>query len=442
MPDSRSRRVVVTGLGLISPLGNDKTKFWNALRAGKSGIRPLKSVPTDALPISSGGEAREFTGHISEFGELDSNQKKAIRKGLKIMCREIQMGVAASQLAFQDSKLPFDAIDRERTGVVFGSDHIMTMPKEFEEGVRSCLASPKEFQFEEWAEHGLTKVTPLWLLKYLPNMPACHVAIYNDLRGPNNSITVKEASSNLALAEAFCTIQRGHADVILGGATGSRVHPIKTVHVALQEELAAENGDPTKISRPFDANRSGMVVGEGSAALVLEEMNHAEKRGAGILAEVVGFGSSAVIDRNSLARRDVAVANAMWQALRSAQLAPEDIGHVNAHGASSVKGDRDEAIAIKHVFGERKEPVPVVAPKSSFGNIGAGGGVLELIASIQALQRGTLFSTLNYDTPDPVCPISVVTSNECPVGSSVMNINVTLQGQASALILKVVPGQS
>ncbi len=438
MPELRSRRVVITGMGLIGPLGNDLSVFWSALRGGQSGIRPLTSVPTNYLPIVSGGEAVDFTGHISEFGELTATQKKSIRKGLKVMCREIQMGVAASQLALQDAGLSPESIDQDRTGVVFGSDYIMTMPAEFEAGIRNCFAKPDGFRFDQWADQGLTKVTPLWLLKYLPNMPACHVAIYNDLRGPNNSITVREASSNLALAEAYCTIQRGHADTILSGATGSRVHPIRTLHVALQEELAIENGNPAKLSRPFDGHRTGMVVGEGAAALIMEEYESAKARGANVLAEVVGYGSSAVIDRRSLAKRQQAVANAMRQALERAQMKPEDIGHVHAHGISTVQGDREEARAIGEVFAERADAVPVVAAKSYFGNIGAGGGTLELIASILAMRDGTLFSTLNFEVPDPECPIAVVRSGNVPAGTSVMNVSVTPQGQAAVLLVRLI----
>ncbi len=433
---SSTRRVVITGMGLVGPLGNQKDRFWSSLTESVSGIRPLASIPTDSLPISYGGEATEFTGHISEFGELEGAQKKAIRKGLKVMCREIQMGVAASQLALQDAKLAFDDIDRDRTGVVFGSDYIMTNPAEFEAGVRSCVTDGETFDFESWAEQGLPKVTPLWLLKYLPNMPACHVAIYNDLRGPNNSITVREASANLAIAEAFCTIERGHADAIISGATGTRVHPIKTIHVSLQEEFAMENGDPTKVSRPFDSKRTGIVVGEGAGALILEELSHAEKRGATPLAEVVGFGSSTVIDRSSVAQRQTAVENAARQALRSADMSPQDIGHINAHGSSSVRGDREEAQAIQTVFGEHASKVPVVAPKSATGNTGAGSGAMELIASILALQTGTLFPTQNFETPDPECPLNVVTDTTTPAGMAAMNINVTPQGQAAALIVK------
>ena len=429
------RRVVVTGMGLVGPLGNDKGTFWSSLVSGVSGVRALRSIPTESLPVKAGGEATDFTGHISEFGDLESTQKKAIRKGLKVMCREIQMGVAACQLAFQDAGVVLDAIDRERTGVVYGSDYIMTDPMEFESGVRACVSSDGDFVFDQWAEQGLTKVTPLWLLKYLPNMPACHVAIYNDLRGPNNSITVREASANLALAEAFCTIERGHADMIVSGATGTRIHPIKSVQVSLQEELA-QGETPEALSRPFDAARTGVVVGEGAGSLVLEELAAAEKRGATPLAEVIGFGSSTVIQKNSVADRVTATKNALQQALRSSGLTVDDVGHVNAHGLSTIQSDRDEAAAISAVFADRQEPIPVVAPKSATGNTGAGGGAMEVIASIQALGAGHLFPTQNFTTADPECPINVVTNAETPAGATAININVTAQGQASAIVVR------
>ncbi len=436
MIDPSTRRVVITGMGLVSPLGNDPVAFWNALTSGTSGVRRLESIPIDYLPIQCGAEALEFTGRIEDFGPLEPNQKKTIRKGLKVMCREIQMGVAASQRALSDAGLKFGSIDGERAGVVYGSDYIMTKPSEFTDGIRSCLNDRHEFEFSQWAEHGLTKVTPLWLLKYLPNMPACHVAIYNDFRGPNNSITVREASSNLALAEAYCTIARGNADLMVSGATGSRVQPIRTIHVALQEELATGNGNAAALSRPFDLHRSGMVVGEGAAAMVLEEYESAQTRGANILAEIVGYGSSTVIDRRSIARRGQALVNAMRQALRSAGMTPDEIGHLHAHGAATRQSDVDEAMAIKTVFGDRKEPVPVEAAKSYFGNLGAASGVIELMSSVLALRHGKLFPVLNYETPDPECPIAVVRTSE-PAGGSVLNVNVTPQGQASAVIVRL-----
>jgi 3-oxoacyl-[acyl-carrier-protein] synthase II len=267
-------------------------------------------------------------------------------------------------------------------------------------------------------------------------MPASHVAIYNDLRGPNNSLTHREAASNLAVTEAFQTISRGQADIILAGATGTRLHPMKTVHVLQQEEVAVGNGDPAKISRPFDRHRTGMVLGEGAGTVVLEELASAQARGATIHAEIVAGASSSVADRNLVAHRDQAMANALSAALRNARLKPEQIGHLHAHGLSTRSGDVEEAWAIRQVFGDRPEPLPVVAAKSYFGNLGAGGGLVELVASVMALGHGRLFPILNYEDPDPECPVAGVTEPGADPGSSFVNLNVTPQGQASAVIVR------
>ena len=232
------RRVVITGMGIISPLGNSCADLWAAVSQGGSGVDLIQRLPTEHLPSDVGGEARQFTGNIDEFGELDKKVKRAIKKGLKLMCREIQMGVAASQLALADAGLGPESYDPDRIGTMFGSDYIITEPFEYARGVKNCLAADGQFNFASWAEHGLTEVEPLWLLKYLPNMPASHVAIYNDLRGPSNSITVREASAYLAIAEATKTIQRGSADIMVAGATGSRIQLLRTIHLSLQEQLA------------------------------------------------------------------------------------------------------------------------------------------------------------------------------------------------------------
>src|SRR5688572_15012645 len=180
-----ARRVVITGLGVICPLGNTPQKLWEALSSGTSGVGPLASLPTTHLPMSFAAEAREFTGQIEDFGPLEGEQKKAIRKGLKTICREAQMGIAAAQLALTDAGLAIGRYDPERTGVVFGSDYMVTVPEEFTEPVRQCLGEDRKFRFSRWASDGIRQMSPLWLLKYLPNMPASHLAIYNDLRGPN-----------------------------------------------------------------------------------------------------------------------------------------------------------------------------------------------------------------------------------------------------------------
>jgi 3-oxoacyl-[acyl-carrier-protein] synthase II len=351
------------------------------------------------------------------------------------MCREIQMGVAAAQRALQDAGLSTGVIDADRAGVVFGCDYIMTRPDEFTEGIRACTDGGA-FAFDRWAETGMRKVDPLWLLKYLPNMPACHVAIYNDLRGPNNSITLREASANLAMAESYCTITRGGADMVLAGATGSRIHPLRTLHIVLQEEIACtENGAPVGWSRPFDLNRCGSVLGEGAGAVVLEELESAQRRGAKILAEVIGYGSSTVHDASGLARRGRAMENSLRAALRSAHLTPSAVGHVHAHGLATRSSDAEEAQAIQRVFADRVDPVPVTTAKGHFGNLGAAGGLVELIASVLALQHNQLFPVLNFETPDPDCPIQVVRSMGVP-GDSFINVNVSPVGQASAVAIR------
>jgi 3-oxoacyl-[acyl-carrier-protein] synthase II len=397
-------------------------------------VRQLQSIPTDYLPVTCGAEAWDFAGHIDDFGELEKGQKRTIRKGLKVMCREIQMGVAAAQRALNDAGLKFQEYDCDRTGCVYGSDYIMTLPDEFTEGVRSCVDGTG-FHFSRWAELGLPKVAPLWLLKYLPNMPASHIAIYNDLRGPNNSITLREASANLAVAEAYCTIARGCADAMIAGATGTRIHPLRTVHVALQEELAATAEEPARLCRPFDLHRSGLVLGEGAGAVVLEELGTAQARGSTILGEVIGYGSSTYVRPNGLAECDVAVENALRQALRTSGTPAEKIGHIHAHGAGTRKTDAEEARAIERVFGNRGSRVPVLAAKSYFGNLGAGSGIIELIASLMALKHKSLFPILNYETPDPECPIRVAQAGDNPPGPFI-NINVSPQSQASAVVVQ------
>lgn len=435
MTSTSTRRVVITGIGTISPLGNTKDELWAALSGGKSGVGPIESIPTEYLPVHCGGEAKSFTGHIDDFGDLEKDQKRTIRKGLKVMCREIQMGVAAAQRAMQDARLTVADYDSQRSGAVYGSDYIMTAPEEFTEGVLNCLDENRKFDFSRWATHGLPKVTPLWLLKYLPNMPASHIAIYNDLRGPNNSLTLREASSNLAVSEAYCTIVRGHADTMIAGATGTRLHPLRTVHVALQEELAKNGVPPEQLSRPFDLNRSGMVIGEGAGAIVLEELETARARNASIIGEVVGFGSSTVASREGHGKIGTALRNVLQQALQSAGLSPEEVGHIHAHGLSTRDCDREEAAAIADVFSGRTRPIPVTAAKSYFGNLGAAGGMVEIAASLMAMTNDQLFPILNYSTPDPECPVAAVQTADVAFGDNFINLNVTPQGQASAIVI-------
>jgi 3-oxoacyl-[acyl-carrier-protein] synthase II len=321
-----------------------------------------------------------------------------------------------------------------------------------------------DFDIHAWSRQAMGEMYPLWMLKYLPNMPASHIAIYNDLRGPNNSLTMREAASNLAIGEAFRTIQRGHANAMVAGATGTRILPMQAIHALQTEQMAdfgelsraGENCDPEKASRPFDKNRTGMVAGEGAGMVLLEEFQAAKARGATILAEIVGFGSSNVADEQRaqragssstpvlatstklVGRCDVALAQAMRSALRDAGRTPTDIGHINAHGLSTTERDADESRAIREVFGAAADQVPVTALKSYFGNLGAGSGAVELIASVLALRAGRLPRTLNYETPDPDCQLAVVRDDKTPSGRSFLNLSITPQGQAAVLCVAAV----
>ena len=430
------RRVVITGMGLVSPIGNSIETMWEHLSTGKSGVAQLQSVPVENFTTDIGGECSDFDGGVDNFGSPDKLLKRNIKKALKLMCREIQIGVAAAQLAIEDAGLSGVEKDPTRIGTMFGSDYIITSPNEFSAGIKDCLSGDSEFDFEKWAQQGIPKVEPTWLLKYLPNMPASHVAIFNDLQGPSNSLTVREASSNIAIGESVTIIRRGIADIMVTGSTGSRIHPLRTIHVCLQEQLANRNtpvadGDAGKACRPFDADRNGMVMGEGAGVMVLEALESAEARKANILGEVIGYGSSAVMNAEGTADYKTAISNAIESALEVADVAPDSIGHVHAHGLGGLRCDEEESAAIVGLL----KDTPVTAAKSYMGNLGAGSGMVEAIASVVSLQKNELFPVLNCDSVDTKCKANVVTSKTTP-GDSFINVNVTPQGQASATIIK------
>jgi 3-oxoacyl-[acyl-carrier-protein] synthase II len=432
---SQRRRVVITGMGVISPLGNTQEAFWECLAVGRSGVGPLRGLQPGTVPVRVAAEAGQFHGEIEDFGPLEKEQKKAIRKGLRLMCRECQMGVAVAQLALSDARIALGQLDPDRTGVSYGTDYMLSVPEEFTEGIVECLDAEGRFHFPRWGGQGMPKMSPLWLLKYLPNMPASHVAIYNDFRGPNNSITLREAGANLAVGEAFRTIRRGHADAMLCGAAGTRIHSVKIIHAVQQEEVAPGDGDPASISRPFDRQRTGMVLGEGAGAVMLEELGHAQARHAPIYGELLAAANRASAGPRLSARRDQAVAGVLRALLAEAGARPEQIGHLHAHGLSTSRCDIDEARAIHDVFGGRSLGLPVTAAKSYFGNLGAGGGMVELVASLLAVGHGRLFRILNYHTPDPQCPVAAVTDDCTPPGDLFINLSITPQGQASGVLV-------
>jgi 3-oxoacyl-[acyl-carrier-protein] synthase II len=412
--------VVITGIGIASPIGIGIEAVARALASGQSGVRRLALFDTPEFPVRVGGEVVGF----------DAKEYVTPRKSLKVMSRGIQLAFASAQMAVKEAQLASSGVDPERFGVVFGADMIQVEPDELVNAFRACIEEGR-FQHARWDEQAIGELYPLWMLKYLPNMPACHVAIALDARGPNNTIVLAEASSLLAVAEGMRVIERGQADVMIVGGTGSRLHPLNW---AFRDHAlhSPRHEQPEAVSRPFDAARDGMVYGEGAAALVLESRQHAQARGAKVLARLLGFANTFEAATPGQPSTGRAIRSAISGSLRAAGLTPDQVGHVNAHGLSTVGEDRVEAFAIRDTLGD----VPVTAPKSFFGNLGAGTGAVELVASVLAIDSGQVPVTLNYEQADPLCPVNVVGGSPLTARhKTALVLNQTLMGQSVALVL-------
>lgn len=414
-----AEQVVVTGLGVVSPIGVGLSAFWSSLVEGKSGIRPLQLFDASSLPIRIGGEVLDF----------DAKNRVRPRKSIKVMSRDIQFAFAAADEACTHAALA-GATDPERFGVVFGSDLIQPDPIEAIGGYKASMVDG-EFDFERWGQGAMPEIYPLWMLKHLPNMPACHIGIRYDARGPNNTIAEGDVSSILAIGEAADVIRRGHADVMIVGGTGSRMN-ISDLMWHRGARIAC-NGKPlpAQICRPFDAERTGMVCGEGAAQIVLESREFAERRGATPLARIAGFASRTEPAAVAQQPTGSAIRRAIKAALELSEIASDEIGHVNAHGQSTIEDDPIEAKAIRQTLGD----VPVTGLKSYFGNLGQGTGMVELAVSLLALEKGVIPPTLNYETPDPECPVNVVTEVEPSDKATFIKLSHNATGQAAAVVV-------
>ena len=412
--------IVVTGVGVVSPIGIGHAAFWDALHAGRSGIDTVASLQDTPFPVTFGGEVRNFDGKLYVQP----------RKSLKVMCREIQFGFSAAALAIQDSALAAGQVDPERFGVVYGANMYYGEIAEVEAAYQKSIVDG-EFRYELWGERGIPALFPLWMLKYLPNMTACHIGIAQNALGPNNTINLGEAASLLALIEAVHVLQRGCADVMIVGGADSRLNITPMLYRG-HANLSHRRENPAAASRPFDAGRDGMVNGEGAGAFVLETRRHAEARDANIYARVLGCASGVESPTNGDATAGAALRHVIATALRSADLQPSDIGHVNANGLSGIAADRIEAQAIHSVLGD----TPVTALKSYFGNLGAGTAVVEMAGSILSFAAGEVPRTLNYEQPDPACPIQVI-HGEPLTGSAPVALVVKRSGtgQVAAVVV-------
>jgi len=412
--------IVITGLGVVSPIGIGRQAFWSSMVAGRSGIRPLTSFDASGLAVQFGGQIVDF----------DPKLAVRPRKSLKVMSRDIQLGFAATDLAIADAGLAAGTVAPERFGIVFGSDMIYADIEDLESTYRRSVIDGR-FDYSSWAEAIQQEVHPLWLLKHLPNMTASHIAIAHDARGPNNTIVLGDVSGLLSIGEAASVIRRGWADVMLAGGTGCRLHPMALVARG-DALLSRRRDDCTRASRPFDLDRDGLVNGEGAGMFVLESRDHASRRGASIRGRLLSAVSRCEPAAGGTPLCGSALRLAIRAAIAQAGIGPGEIGHVNAHGVSTQEIDRVEAGAIAAELGS----VPVTAPKSVFGHLGAGGGAVELAASLVGLGKGLVPATLNYESPDPLCPVSVV--HGAPLAGRpgpVLAVNISSTGQAVAVVV-------
>jgi 3-oxoacyl-[acyl-carrier-protein] synthase II len=420
-------RVVITGLGVISPVGIGTDAFWRNLLAGRSGIGFLKAFAADRLPCRLAAE-------IDDFNPLTYLRK---RKLLKVMSRDIQLGVSAAALAMADARLGRGDLDPDRLGVVFGGGHIPPNPRELVEAAALCERN-NSFFFDRFGKECMEQISPLWLLPQLPNMPASHVAIEHDARGPNNTITSREASPLLALGEAVATVQRGAADCMIVGACGCEVHPVNFARLMLAESLS-HSSDPERACRPFDIKRDGCIPGEGAAAFVVENYEFAHRRGADIHAEILAVAGGCDGRGYQNGAGGTGLVRSIDSALRKAGLVPNQIGHINAHGKSTKCDDVVEARAYHRALGHEAESIPVTGLKSYFGTFDAGAGAVELAASVLAIRHGVVPCTLNYETPDPSCRLNVIHREPLPVRDrTALTVNRTAIGQSAAAVIRAV----
>lgn len=389
-------RVVITGIGVISPIGIGTKAFWENLLAGKSGIARTTQFDPGGMPCQLAGEVPDYK--IGDF------VPKSYRKATKVMARDIELAVVAADDAFKDAGLKSKAytetpdFDPKRFGCNIGAGLISAELNELSAAMVAARsdANPNKLDLAKWGTAGMSQLTPLWLLKYLPNMLACHVTIVHGLMGPSNTITCQEASSHLAIGEAFRTIQRGKAELAICGGAESRINPMGVFRQTLLKRLNEESNDnPGGAVRPFDENAKGTVFGEGGGLLILENYEHAMKRGVKIYAELVGFAASQ--DTYKVTEPDPtghSYGKAIENALKDAKLAARDVDLMIPHGLGIANFDRAELNGIKKALGSELDRIALAPIKAQIGNCGAGNG-MDVTAAVLALHHGKVPPALN-----------------------------------------------
>ena len=381
---NEQRRVVVTGLGIVSPLGTGVEKNWQAILEGRSGIRKITRFATD-------GFASRIAGEVPDFKAEDFIDAKEIKK----MDLFIQYALGAAAMAVEDSGLKIEGEFAEEVGVIIG--------------VGLCGLDTIEVTHKALLDGGPRKISPFFIPKVISNLAAGHIAIRYGAKGVNWTPTSACASGTHAIGEAFHLIRRGMQDAVIAGGAESVITPLGVGGFASMKALSTRNDEPERASRPFDKERDGFVVGEGSGVLILEEREQALKRGAKIYAEVIGYAANGdAYHMTAPSPEGEGAARCMRLALKDAGIAPSDIDYINAHGTSTEYNDANETTAIKTVFGEQVAKLAVSSTKSMTGHLLGAAGAVEGVYSVLALRDGMLPPTINYENPDPACDLDYV----------------------------------
>ncbi len=406
-----NRRVVVTGMGVISPIGTGLPSFWNSLVEGKSGIREITRFDASDFPSRIAGEV--------DFDPLDYLDRREARK----MDRFTQMAVACARMAAEHADMN-DGLEPERAGVIIGT------------GIGGIETLSNEYQ--NYMTKGPGRVSPFFVPMMIPNMAAGHISIDLGLKGPINTIVTACASGTNAIGESFRIIKHGYADIMVTGGTEAPLVPLCVAGFCSMKALSTRNELVSKASSPFDKNRDGFVIGEGAGVLVLEELEHARRRNARIYAEVVGYGmSSDAYHITAPAPEGDGARRAMDAAIRDAGLTPSDIDYINAHGTSTPYNDANETQAIKNLMGPKAYDTMISSTKSMIGHLLGAAGAVETIATVLAMENGIVPPTINYEEPDPECDLDYVPNKarECEIQVALKN-SFGFGGQNACLVIR------
>ena len=429
------RRVVITGIGVISPIGIGAKAFWANLLAGQVGVRRIARWDPAGFPSQVGGEVPAY--------KIGDYVPKSYRKATKVMARDIELAVVAADDAFKDAGLKSKAyadvpdIPTTRFGCNIGAGLINVDLDELTAALNTARGEKNKLDLKRWGSEGLSNLTPLWLLKYLPNMLACHVTIIHELKGPSNTITCADASSHLAIGEAFRTIQRGAADLAICGGAETKVLPMSVMRqVLLRRATETHNETPEQAVRPFDQGADGTAVGEGGGLFILEEYERAKNRGAKIYAELVGFGASQ--DTYSVTQPDPkgsSYGKAVQKALADANLPPNAVDLLVPCGLGIPGHDRAELAGLHNVFGGGLERVPLAPTKAQTGNLAAGSGV-DAAAAVLGLHHRKIPPAVN--TREPIDGVKLNVKPEARDADVKVAVSTvySLGGQNAALVFK------